>query len=447
VPFRFNTAQRRYSDVIVSGGVGRDIVAKARKWGFTTLRCGLQLHGCLYRLARIGRTYTHREKTAYDIADIVHTLYDEANATLEEYGEDPRFYIPRNHSNARLAFDFKDVGGQVFVETAGGTGVGRAGRTNDAYLTEFADWEKPGSAWSGILGSIPPSTPGNRITVDFNANDTWMGSEAYTVWQGAQDSTSPNWNGFTPFFAGVLDVPELYTTEALDAQKRALGPRYQLSYPETADDLYKQRDRCCFNFEHLRDCTRPGYAVGCSRFVHGVDTAQGMPDGDYQAMSTYGWTGSAWDEVCPPIHERVPEDIFAGHVDERARQYPGTVVVEANVGSAVLVRLRELGTPGLYKHKHRDKSGTQRRKLGFQTTYASKRIMITDLQRHLREGTLHITTPATIDEAREFEWKEDSRLAGAPDRTGAHDDLLTTVGLAMAGVDYGFIGAPPVQYR
>ena len=153
-------------------------------------------------------------------------------------------------------------------------------------------------------------------------------------------------------------------------------------------------------------------------------------------MSTDGWRDGRWREVCEPIRAHIPEDVFAGLVDERARQYPGTCVVEANVGSAVLTRLRELGTPGLYKHKHRDKTGRQVKRLGFQTTYASKRVMISDLQRALREGTIEIVTGWVLDELRDIEWKDNSRLAGAPDRAGAHDDGGMTVMFAQAGTVY-----------
>ena len=143
----------------------------------------------------------------------------------------------------------------------------------------------------------------------------------------------------------------------------------------------------------------------------------------------------------PPIRERVPEDVFAGHVDERVRKYPGVCVVERNVGSAVLTRLRELATPGLYKHWHRDKDGRQFQQLGFPTTYASKRIMISDMQRALAEGTIGLVDEWMIQEMREFEWKDDQHLAGAPDRSGAHDDGAMAVMLAWAATKVPVVGA------
>jgi hypothetical protein len=283
-----------------------------------------------------------------------------------------------------------------------------------------------------------------------------MGTDCYVVWSSAQ-ANGEDWNGFAPFFIGVLDLPDLYTPEFLQAKQKEMRERYPLSYPETPEDLLKQRDRCVFRLDDIQNCTHTDYAKGCTGFLHGVDTATGMHDGDWQVCITLGWDGQRWVEVCPPIRERIPEDVFAEHIDARVRQYPGTCVVEANVGSAVLTRLRELQTPGLYKHKHKDKDGKQVRKLGFTTTYASKRVMISEMRQHLAEGTVGLVTPELIAEARDFEWKahqngseyEQGRgpLAGAPDRKGAHDDCIMAAMLALQGEAYDYIDWEAVRER
>ena len=263
-----------------------------------------------------------------------------------------------------------------------------------------------------------------------------MGSDCYIKWAGA-NKDGDEWNHIVPFFSGVLDLPERYPPTELAELREAMGNRYSLSYPETVEDLYKQRDRCVFNLEHLKACTHDDYAPRCERYVLGVDTSTGMPDGDYQVCVVYGWTGQCWWQVCPAIRERVPEDVFGEHVDAMARRYPGTVVVEANVGSAVLVRLKELGTPGLYRHKHRDReTGRQLFRLGFVTTYASKRVQLSALQRMFKEGTIGIVETWLFDEFRDYEWKEDQHLAGAPDRTGAHDDGVAASWCFEAGTHY-----------
>jgi hypothetical protein len=363
--------------------------------------------------------------------------------------------MPVDTSGDRCVVDLGRGKSKLFIETAGGRAVGQADRSDDLYFTEYADWEHAERAFDGLVGSMPPNGKHNRLTVDFNANETWMGTDCYVLWSGAQASGEDH-NGFTPFFIGVLDLPDLYTQEFLKAKKKEMRERYPLSYPETTEDLLKQRDRCVFNLTDIQNCTCAEYATRCTRFLHGVDTATGMHDGDWQVCVTLGWDGKKWIEACPPIRERIPEDVFAEHVDERVRRYPGTCVVEANVGSAVLTRLRELGTPGLYKHKHKDKDGVQRRKLGFQTTYASKRVMISEMRQHLAEGTVGLVTPELIAEARDFEWKTDAdgnevqgrgSLAGAPERKGAHDDCIMAAMLALQGESYEYMDWEAIKER
>jgi len=373
------------------------------------------------------------------LGEIVKLLYISAWNFFESIrnatGVGPEYFMPIDKSGDRRIIDLGPGKGKLFIETAGGRAVGQADRTDDLYLTEYADWERPEDAFHGLIGSMPLGNPGSRLTIDFNANESWMGSDCYIKWEGA-NKTGDDWNHITPFFSGVLDLPERYPPTELAELREAMGNRYALSYPETVEDLYKQRDRCVFNVEHLKACTFDGYAPRCERYILGVDTSTGMPDGDYQVCIVMGWTGQRWHQVCPAIRERVPEDVFGEHVDAMARRFPGTVVVEANVGSAVLVRLKELGTPGLYRHKHRDKDGQQRFKLGFQTTYASKRVQLSALQRMLKEGTIGIVEQWLFDELRDYEWKEDQHLAGAPDRAGAHDDGVAGLWCFEAGTHY-----------
>ena len=439
VPFIHNAAQCRYDDEITFAGVDRDIDAKVRKWGLSVKRLGNGVHGSAYGAGRFGLTVAQSEAPAKELGKVIRGFYESAWQYFLDIGEDPLYFLPRVTSDTVYGLVFGDIGSQYLVSWSGARGLGRLVAIHDLYITELAEWEGDvESALTGLITAKPPGAKGVRQTIDFNAHTNWMGTEAYNWWEAAnKPQDSAEWNGFTPFFIGVEDLPEYYTPEFLAEQRQTLEEKqYKLQYPVTVEDLYTQRDRCVFNVEHLKACTFDDYAPRCERYVLGVDTATGMPEGDYQVCVVYGWTGQRWHQVCPSIRERVPEDVFGEHVDTIARRYPGTVVVEANVGSAVLVRLKELGTPGLYRHKHRDKDGRQRFKLGFQTTYPSKRVQLSALQRMFKEGTIGIVEQWLFDELRDYEWKEDSHLAGAPDRAGAHDDGVAALWCFEAGTHY-----------
>jgi len=443
VPLRLNAGQRRYWTEIVKPGIQRDLDAKSRKYGHTTFRIGESEHGICYREGRTARIVVPRWQTALTAAQIADTLYTSARKILVELariaGVGDNYFIPQRTSDSRFRHELGETQSVLCIETAAGQGVGQADRSDDLYLTEYADWEHPEAAYDGLIGSVPVGMPDTRVTIDFNANETWLGSDAYVLWSGA-NAKGDDWNGYKPFFVGVLDVPEVYSAEHLDTQRRAMRERYRLSYPETTDDLMYQRDRCVFPLGDIRTCTTDGYiGDAAEKYLHGVDTATGMVDGDWQTCVTLGWDGERWVEACEPIRERIAEDVFAEHVDSRARQYPGTVVVERNVGSAVLVKLRELATPGLYRHRDRDRDGKQVMRLGYATTYSSKRVMIADTRKALSDGTVAIATPDLIRELSEYEWATNAEgdqrreIASAPSRRGAHDDLVMAFMLALQG--------------
>jgi len=384
------------------------------------------------------------------MAKIVRRLYETSWNYFEDIGRDPRYFMPEVTSDSVYGFVFGGMHSQYRVAWAGAKGIGRMIVIDDLYCTELQEWGNDAQdSLEALLTAQPPGAKGARQTLDFNANTNWLSSLAFEVWDNANKPTGDKeWNGFTPFFVGVKELPEYYTPEFLADKLRVLGEkRFKLDYPETPKDLYVQRDIAVHDAQLVDAAagrTRGKYlselGIRPERIIHGVDTATGSPEGDWQVCTSWGWHDGMWWELEAPVRTRIPEDVFAERVDERCRAFSGVCVVERNVGSAVLVRLRELGTEGLYKHKHRDKAGIQYRQLGFPTTYGTKRNMIAEGNLLLRNGEIGLVTPELIAEWKDVEWKhrddgkEGVGLAGAPDRAGAHDDLWMGLLLAFQGI-------------
>lgn len=450
VPFILNSGQRRYVKEIWEPGIQGDIVAKSRKWGFSTLRLGLGLWALLYHEGRAFRVVAHRLETAKFLNRLVRTMFESAWALADTLDGGAAYYFPRAKGDRETGYTFINDS-SLTIDTASGKGVGRADKNDDLYLTEYADWSNAEISFTGLAGSQPLGSPHNRLTVDFNARG--FGNDAYTKYTNAKKKGTADWNGLEPFFIGVLDVPEIYKPELLEEKKRLLGKLYPESYPSNDIELFLANDAAVFDHAEIEAACRKFEAMGgypggsCSKYIHGVDTATGVDDGDWQVMITLGWVDGAWVVAAPPIRTRIPEDLFAVEVDRRAREFPGIVVVERNVGSAVIVKLREFGTPNLYRHKDRDKTGTIRRQLGFPTTYGTKKIMLSDLQQSLRDGEVIFPEGPIAEEMRIYEWKrnvdgkENHGLAGAPDKEGAHDDAVMALALALQGAPFAFSGS------
>lgn len=408
-------------------------MGKARKWGFSTLRLGLGLHDAMFSEGRVFRVIAHKKDTAQELNKTIKLLHQTAWDFFKNMGQNPEYYMPRlKYDNVKEYF-FPDIQSAVIVDTARGVGVGQSDRSDDLYLTEYAEWLNAEDAYAGLVGSMPLDSEFSRITIDFNAKG--IGNDAYVKYQAAKRGE----NDYRAVFYGVLDCPELYPKDLLEVKERDLADRFKAVYPSNDEEMWLLNDAAVFSWAHIQKCRGEKYYCDFTnqkkvQYIHGVDCATGQPDGDWQVMKGFAIEGEKMYEAYPPIRVREPEDIFARRINKIARKYQGTVVVERNMGAAVLTVLKELETPNLYKHEYRDRDGKQQFQLGFHTTYPSKRTMISDLQKMLRNQEITLVSENGIEELRTFEYKEDERLAGAPDSKGFHDDEAMATMLAVQGL-------------
>lgn len=437
LPFMFNHPQLDYYRRIWCGDLRRDIMVKSRKWGFTTLRVGLGLHGAMYCEGRVFRIVSQRAETGYEINKTVKLLYDSAHRNLTKRGFDPDYYLPRRKYDNRREYFFPDTQSAVIVDTARGSGVGQSDRSDDLYITEYSDWDNAEDKRAALVGSVPVGDR-TRITIDFNAHG--IGNDAYVQYQAAKRVGQEDWNGFHALFYGVPQCSDLYDADFLAERRKILGARFAEVYPANDEEVWLKADDAVFDWDDIRACQ--GKAFYCDavpekeylqcEFYHGVDTATGKRDGDFQVMKSFALVGGALVEALPPVRTRVPEDVFAKMVHDRAVKYPGPVTVERNVGTAVLVKLKEYGTPNVVRF--RDPVTKHNSQPGFQMTYPSKRMCISDLANMLRERSIVLVSPNGINELRTFEWKDNQSAAGAPELKDAHDDEAMATMLAIQGL-------------
>jgi hypothetical protein len=420
----------------------------------------------MYTRGRFTRVVSQRQPTGHELATkILQVLYRTSWKFFEDIGEDPAYFMPKDHSDAWNTYNFKEVGSTFYFETAGGQGVGQAGRTDHLYFTEFQDANPAEQSFDALVGSMPLGSPDTRVVVDYNATDRWMGSAAFNMWERARKGAGdPEWNGYLAFFVGTRDVPQWYPADMLDEKRMEMGDRYILSYPEKPEDMYAQRARSVHKLEEIRAShaktggrflwdvfrKRAGTDEGADAMVrqcrptHGVDCSLvDAEDSDWQAAVSFAWYDGMWWEICEPLHERVKQDVFARKfVDERLKRFGGLVVPERNQGEAFMIALKHLIRDTklphggrIYKHKERDQNGQTVYKLGFPTQGrhgpkpGTKHTMIAECDALLRSGELGLVSELTRQEFAHAEWYIDDDgiegrgLAGAPKRRGAHDDV------------------------
>lgn len=435
VPFIFNHAQVDYYNRIWCGPGRRDIVGKSRKWGFSTQRLGLGFHQAAYTAGRIFRIVAHRSDTSKELNRTVKLLYESAKRALGKLGLDWEQFLPRvKYDNTREYF-FPDIDSAVVVDTARGSGVGQSDRSDDLYITEYSEWDHAEDKRAALVGSLPAGV--GRVTIDFNAKG--IGNDAYTQYQAAKRTGADDWNGYTAVFYGVADCPDVYDSRQLEQAKRDLGKRYRAVYPSNDVEMWLKDDKAVFDWDDVQRMASdasgvpirylaellPEKSIKALDIFHGIDAATGGGK-SWQVLRTRAlWEGELWD-VEAPLRVQLPEHEFAERAHERWTRWGGLMTVESNMAQATLLRLKQLGVPkGASVFKRKDPVDGGRSRWGFNTNLTSKRQAIADYQHLLAEGALKSPPGTNIEnEARIFEWKDGSSLAGAPDGAAMYDDEI-----------------------
>jgi hypothetical protein len=192
---------------------------------------------------------------------------------------------------------------------------------------------------------------------------------------------------------------------------------------------------------YRRPVPNKAYTIGVD-VATGIDPsaeAGGSSDPDYSVATVHD--RDTWEQVAK-IRVRLEPDPFAEYVDALARFYNWSFIVpEANgPGIAFIGSLLRLGyPPSLIYHRRPDPSeqfrpdqSTLLQTLGWQTNTSSRIILISRLDRAIRDGSLLLHDPHTIREHETFVIKANGK-AEASD--GMHDDEVIAAALAVVGLE------------
>lgn len=171
------------------------------------------------------------------------------------------------------------------------------------------------------------------------------------------------------------------------------------------------------------------------RYVMGVDTAEGLPKGDYSAAAVIDYH-TGLDVAC--LHGHMPPEQFAERLAAVGRWYNDAYmgVERNNHGHAVLLALTAIHQyPALYYHQEYDATEPVPR-AGWQTTPRSKPIMVDALAEVIRSRRPY-RNGRFVGEALTYVVIDNGDTAASGDM---HDDLVIAYALAEMMRRY----APPV---
>ena len=171
-PFVFNAAQiylnKILDDQLSTLGYVRVLIVKGRQQGCSTL-IGARFY---WKATRLGGKnvfiLSHESETTKKLFRMVERYYELS----------PESAKPETKIANRRELEFKAIGSEYAVGTAGNENVGRGGTVQLFHGSEVAFWEKTQGIKTGILQSVP-DMPGTEVILDSTANG--MSNDFYTM--------------------------------------------------------------------------------------------------------------------------------------------------------------------------------------------------------------------------------------------------------------------------
>lgn len=368
---------------------------------------------------------------------------------------------PTTSIDSKSEIRFPRRGSSYFIGTAGQKAFGRGDTVDRAHLSEAAFYDD----LERILNGIAEAAEYGQIDIETTPNGR---EQFYDLWQKAKTGKSSYTPIFIPWFiddeysidnlteeekrglnASVQEMAaipndefiKLYTEEEVRLIERVktewdieITPgmikwrRYKIwdkgqmffqEYPEDDVSCFLQSGRTVFtqvimeakrriplaDFDTWNEKQEIKDTILKRRFYGGIDGAEGTPTGDAHCFAVI----DVQDNKGVVIYEYTsnePIDIFWQKVKKVCDKFNIFLGIEKNgVGVAHVQKAKLLNI----------------RFMEWETTGASRPVMITDLEEAYRKGELIETYPAAENELRDMEYGENNR----PDaKKGKHDDRV-----------------------
>jgi hypothetical protein len=434
IPFILRDAQSQTLDVWTSNRLS--ITLKARQVGFSTLVAAHVLHQALFFPDRFIILLSRGEREAAKLLEKASYAYDRLPEWMRER-------VKRtNKAEGKMTF----ANGSI-IESLPASAPARGDAASLIVVDEWAFFEDPEGAWASIE---PAADIGGKIIALSTANG-W-GNLFHQMWVGATTGNSK----FAPIFFGWDAVPD--RDEDWYAAKADEMPAHILhqEYPRDPDEAFiksgnpvfdpdilkrlEQRpplargrlthnnDRALRSFYWREENQGPlrlwAYPQAHHNYVIGADVADGNEHGDYSAAHVIDLHSH---EVVAVWHGHIDSDLFGLELAKLGWWFNNALVApEANNrGIATIKSLQRIPYGNIFRHRllgNRKEPKADR--LGWQTTKATKPLMIDELNGALREGSVSVYDPQTVTELKTYVRDEKGQTHGSP-----YDDRVVSLAI------------------
>lgn len=292
-----------------------------------------------------------------------------------------------------------------------------------------------------------------RPTLTDFEGDAWFLStprgfnEFFTLYSWGQSADRPEWRSWRKPSTDNPHIPAPEVEAARgDMDPRLFGQEYEADFTADARAVFDSQYLTPSSFlsESMDHKSVMSSILAAERgltvyrprradrtYLLGADVAQGLAHGDASACTVLEVVNPHVYVEAAHLHGRWPPDVFAGLLDALGRHYGGLLAVERNNhGWATLQKLKELRASSYapYRLYHDQQPLRPNEQIaGWNTTRASKPLMISELEEAIRKRWVYLGTEALLHELRAYQ-RLDNGDTSAPDNQ--HDDRV--IGLALA---------------
>jgi hypothetical protein len=458
-PLSANPAQLAFEEVRDTG----NIILKARQMGITTWVAGRFFLKTITARGVLTVMVAHTRSAAEAIFEIDQRFWECLDEELRDGA------LRRSVANVR-AMRFPALDSEFRVLSASDPNAGRGLTMQNLHCSEVARW--PGKAAATLAGLRAALAPGGELVLESTPNGAY--GCFYEEWIKAinpqpnrvpqvsllRPGTEPHQQTalvrhFFPWWleaayidAAVTDPTpeeaELMARHNLTPQqigfRRNLEASYQRlrsqEYAEDPETCFRATGDCCFDIEaietRLAEVSQPaGTRRGGTlhlwlppqpgkRYIVGVDSAGGGPDGDFAAIQVIDLESGL---QCAELQERLKTIDLAHAATELAREYnQAAIAVERNNhGSGVLANLAAIDRDAnLYEHAGEP---------GWPTNTATKPLMVALMGSLLAESPQLFLSRRLLAECRTFVAFPNGRTGAA---SGSHDDCFMAMAVAQS---------------
>jgi hypothetical protein len=427
----------------------KNIILKARQKGITKIINADQLVDCLVKPTN-AVVISHEKEATRRLFRAVKFFIDKSDYRIE---------VSIDNANEIL---FPKTNSSYYIGTAGSKAFGRGDQLHRSHLSEAAFYPD----LETLLAGVSEATEHGEINIESTPNG--RGNYFYDLWEKAKRGQSPYTPIFIPWFidseysvdalsaeekAGMSDmVQEMFSVpdsefelndEELDLAKRvkaewnidlSIGQfkwrRYKIwdkgmlffqEYPEDDVSCFLQSGRPVFreitlkpelklDLDALLDAKDDAsielvQTLKKGKLFAGLDGAEGNQGGDNHCFAVIDFS-SQKGVACYEITSTDPIEVFDAKVAKLVKALNIRLLVEKQgIGSAHVMKLKSLGCPFQV----------------WNTTGASRPIMITELEEAYRKGDLIETYNEAKNEALDIFWDSTNR---ATHPQGKHDDRV-----------------------